>query len=206
MKKNNIINLLFLILLTILSILVINKGPLYNWDIIPYMTIVKSIENDNIQTISDDIYTELKSKVSEDYYNELVAGNDYRKYIYEHPDALKEQLSFYESKVLYNYINYFFYKCGLELSTATVIINYICYLLIGVTFYILLSIYIERWISLLLTIGIMMTEQVIQLARYSTPDALSTLVLLLVLYFILMKRSLNFIYILLFELFNKHKQ
>ncbi len=196
-KKKKIVDILFVILLSILSVLVLKKGPLYNWDIIPYMASVKSIENNDFHVISKDIYTELESKVGSDYFQELVSGSEYRQSIHDNPEALKEQLAYYDSKAIYNYINYIFYKVGFELSTATIVINYICYFLIGITLYLFLSIYLNNIISSALTIGVMMSEQVIQLARYSTPDALSTLVILLIVFLIQKGKSLNLIHILL---------
>ena len=188
---------MFLSLFITLCYNVVIKGPLYNWDIVPYMAIVKNVDENNFEKVSISVYNELENKLTNDDYDKLTKSSKYRKDMFNNHYALEEQISFYRLKVIYNITSYICNRIGFDLSNATVVPNYISYFLIGILFFYFLSTFVNSTISLIVTIGIMATEQVIQLARLSTPDALSTLVILFTVYCIYNKKSVLLIYTLL---------
>lgn len=171
----------------------------YNADIEAYMGIVYKIANPNmsIEEIHGKVYDELKEKNPEKFNFKIeedvdaIGDSKYYKILSENPKIYDEELQLFTVKPFYNYVNSIFFRLGFSASSSTFIITIISYVLIVLLIFIFLSkIISNNWIVLFLTILISLFKPLLDASRHATPDVLSCLLLLLSVYFLLMKKDL----------------
>jgi hypothetical protein len=93
-------------------------------------------------------------------------------------------------KPLYTGLVYLGYKARIPLIQATLVPSFITYLLIGLLLFYWLSIYLRPSITFLISLLIMISSPMIEVAKLATPDCLSAFLLLSAFYFVLEKPSL----------------
>lgn len=165
------------------------KRPHYNWDMLAYMALVVQQSNSDVSTIHQTTYQAAKAHVPSPEYERFFQG-DYRKKIAESPETFFKELPFYAVKPLYIKLVSLFHKAGFSLPLSTVLPSIIFYLAIGLLLYHWLLKYINRFGALAFSLLIMYTGPMISLAKLSTPDCLSTFLLLSAFYFIIQKPSI----------------
>lgn len=174
-----VVKILFTAIIAIITI-VYGLKPDNNWDMLAYMAAVLRIEDSNSARIHSKVYEITKSEVSKEDYHRLtnLRAPDYRKKMELSEDAFTEQIPFYSIKISYVYLIYLFYNSGFSLTFATVIPSLLSVFLIGI---LLFNVFIEVMrieLAALFSIIIIMLGPMANLARYSTPDAFSALLLL----------------------------
>ena len=179
LDKNKLISIVFVLLLLGITILYGSK-PEYNWDTIPYMASTLKIDNSNSKQIHKQVYNIVRTELTEEDFKRLTSGNEYRKQMEINTVAFMEQIPFYNIKFVYVYLIYFFYIIGFSLSFSTVLPSIISIFLIGLLLLFTLNYVFRIEYAALLSIFIILLTPMRHLARYSTPDALSSLALLLV--------------------------
>jgi hypothetical protein len=162
--------------------------PYYNWDLIAYMGVVNTQVEQTPEAAHAVTFAELRERLPPAHYNGLTGQNTrapgfpaFKSAISTNPDYFAQQLPFYSVKPLYPMLMYLLSRLGMDLVTASVFISKAAYLLLGaVLFYWLLKYYPPLG-SLVISALLMSLPFVVALARFSTPDALSALVVFMAL-------------------------
>ncbi|AZA83418.1 hypothetical protein C1637_21180 [Chryseobacterium lactis] len=151
-----------------------------------------------IEEIHHKVYSELKEKNPDfaglgpvDPMVEEVAKGEstYYKILSENPKAYEEELPLFAVKPFYNFMNWLFFKLGLDASAATFLISVISYALILILiFCFLLKILKNHTLALIITVLISLFKPLLESSRHASPDSLSCLLLLASFYTLLIKR------------------
>jgi len=198
MNNRGLLNSLLIIYLCFMSYFLYTH-QYYNADIEAYMGLVykANFPDMKIEEIHKKVYDELKQKdpdigkVSTERKEEAIGDNRYYKNLSEHPEIYEEELYLFTVKPLYNFINAVFFKLGFSASTSTFLISIISYVLIIVLiFKFLLQILKNNYLAFILTIVFSLFRPLLDASRHATPDGLSTLLLLLSFYYVVMKRNM----------------
>lgn len=175
-----IIKTLFWVLL-ILGIIYAGLKPKYNWDMIAYMGCVVKNNTSDPEAIHKKTYETLRQEMGDERADWLSSCSNYRETMESDYKAFSENLPFYTMRVVYIALVSFFFKLGIPLSFATVLPSLISVFLIVLLIYRVLSKeFHNTFVASVISIIILFLPQTIYLARLSTPDALSTLLLLLI--------------------------
>jgi len=167
--------------LLFLGIIYAGLRPNYNWDMIAYMGCVVKNDNADSEALHKKTYEILRQEIGDGRADLLSSGNNYRSTMESDHNAFSENLPFYTIRVVYLAIVSFFFKLGIPLSFATVLPSLISvFLLILLIYRVLNKEFDNIFVASVISIIILFLPQTISLARLSTPDALSTLLLLLI--------------------------
>lgn len=174
------------------------RRPYYNWDMLPYMAIVLKLDQPqlSIKNIHAKTYHIAGLQVPDPEYGYLVQS-PYREKMVKDAAAFYGQLPFYTVKPLYIGMIYLLYKAGFSLTKSTVLPSIIAYFLMGLLLLYWLRKYIKPPFSFPGSLLIMYTPFMINTARLSTPDAVSSLIFLGSFYFIIEKPSIIPLFVLL---------
>lgn len=165
------------------------KHPNYNWDMLAYMALAIQTSKGGVKTIHQVTYQAAQAHVPSLAYERLVEG-PYRKSMAENPEAFYAALPFYAVKPLYIKMVRLLYKAGFSLPLSTVLPSILFYLLIGLLLYYWVLKYMGSFWALVICLLIMYTGPMVSLAKLSTPDCLSTFLLLSAFYCIVQKPNL----------------
>jgi hypothetical protein len=187
---------LFLLLATCAIIVSVYK-PYYNWDIIGYIASAKSFEQQDIELLHSFTYDQLRNSLSAEKYEELTQenGSGYRHSISTDPSAFKEQLPFYQIRPVYTGMIYLLYKIGVNIVLATHLISGFA-VVVAIAFLYLMSVSFLPKPFIYAIPPLAVIFGVLNLARYSTPDGLAFLAVIVSVYLYL-KARFNLLLILL---------
>ena len=103
LKTNARLIKLFIIyfILLLLNSVFIFRNPWVDWDIVSYIGNVKYVENQNIEVIHKETYQELKEYLDEKRYDIIKWANQYRKDVFNEPEAFYDIMPFYNIKFIY---------------------------------------------------------------------------------------------------------
>ena len=163
---------------------------------IPYMTLTLSIEQTNFQKIHSDVYQLIKREVPDTVFNKLISG-DYRNLSYINYKFLQEQTSLYINRPLYILFIYAFYKIGIDLVLSTYLISLLSGFLTSVLIYFWLLKFYKAKYSFVITVILIFSTGLREVAKYSTPDGLSIILMIATVYLLMNKKNKNFPLILL---------
>jgi len=184
--SRTIIFLYFLIIM--LASIYSLKHPSYNWDMLGYMALVLKIDNADIIRAHDRTYSAAKNELPPAFYNILVDSNNmYRKKMKENPVAFNDHLPFYIIKPLYVGMVYLFYKAGFSLTKSTILPSIFSFIFISAILLFWLKKYLHWFYAFVLSLLAMLSPPLLSVAKLSTPDALSGLLLFSSFYFLLEK-------------------
>lgn len=192
-KLNNALGAGYILVLLLMSIFAYMR-PFYNWDMLPYVASALSLEGTT--DIHSQTYTVVKNVVPESTYNLLTEANAYRVTNASDPKSFAEQLPFYTIKPLYIFLVYAISQMGINMVSSSVLVSIGAYFGTGI----LLFLWIRKLNNPYLIVGLpflMCSAPLLNLARLSTPDALSTLLQVLAMYLLLQKRALKLFSIVL---------
>lgn len=108
--------------------------PAYNWDLIGYMSAVLKMDRYTDQKNHKHVYETLYKELPRPAFNKIIGVDkktgskvveSYRYQIYQDPEALQQQLPFYQIRVAYTALYYGLYKLGVPLSKAPSILSWI---------------------------------------------------------------------------------
>ncbi len=172
------------------------RKPEYNWDMLPYMALVLEYDNIKADSVHDQSYYFAKQSLPPLYYKNLTdSSNAYRKQMKEDRVAFNNQLPLYVVKPLFIAFAYLFYKAGFSLYVSTIMPSIFSYLVIGFLLLYWLKKYLNivfaSWLSLL----VMLSTPMLGVAKLSTPDGLSALLVFSLFYFVIEKQNILLILI-----------
>jgi hypothetical protein len=174
---------IFSILLAIGAAYALAK-PTFNWDMLGYIGVVNSYETDSIVKAHSETYEAVSEVVPADKYKELLGhgSSNYRNTIYKNAEAFSQVLPFYSSKKLYVLIVFLLTKIGANYVYATIIPSVISYVALGYIIFGWIRKYFLMPYNLIFAGALLFSPPLLQIAKLSTPDALSALIILLSFY------------------------
>lgn len=186
--------LILFLILGILALILSVARPMHNWDMVIYAAAAKSIEEDDITRIHSFVYSRLRQSVPDDEYRALAApgGSDpdsvYRNIISADPGAMAEQLPLFQIRPLYTGIIYIMYKLGVNIYLATHLISGLAVLAGVILLYFISRSTLPAYMTYLVPLG-SAAAGVLSLAKYSTPDGLAFLAVLISVYLMTRRRT-----------------
>lgn len=160
------------------------RKPIYNWDMIAYMGVVEEYSEHNIQKVHDIVYYTLQKEVPTDVYSGLTNDKDDRRQCLVDANVFYQELSFFRAKPLYTGLVFLLHKLGCPFVLSTLIPSIISSFFFLLICYIWLCTYLKKEIAAIFALLLAQLPIFSELIRYSTPDALSNVLLLLSLYLI----------------------
>lgn len=161
----------------------------HNWDVVGYIASAKSMESPDIAIVHAFTFDELRRVLPAPLYEDITReknlgtgmGAVYRHAVSSDPAVLKEQLPYYQIRPVYVALVYVFYKAGVDIEMATHLVSGIAVaaglLLLG-----LLASSFLSWPFALVIAALALGFDVMDLARFSTPDGLAFFVIVLMAY------------------------
>lgn len=175
---------MFLACLVILSVTYFQsqRQPAYfNWDMIPYIGLAQHWSGKSIPDAHQETFRLIKSKVTDNQFQALTSGGAYHEGVYKNPVFLQNQFPFYAVKPAYPIMLILLDNLGVDMVTASVGISVISYFLIALLLLYWLSRHVPITFAVISIAALVSTPVLSNLARFSTPDALSVFVVLLAL-------------------------
>ncbi len=202
--KNLILVILFISFTTFISIYSIIKAD-YNWDIIGYIGSVYSLENSDTNSVHQKTYESIKNALTEDNFKRLTTNNKYREDLTICAKCFYQTLPFYKIKPLYILLIYLFHKLNINIVLSPLLISAIFYFLSCIIIYVWLTKIFNNIIFIFFIAGFFnIMPYLLNSASNSTPDSLSGFIVLLALYFLVLKRSLYlFLSLMIISIFTR---
>jgi hypothetical protein len=110
---------------------------------------------------------------AKDYSLLTDSANAYRYHLSTNENAFNGQLPFYVVKPLYTALVYAAYKLHVPLPQATLVPSIMAYLLTGFLLFYWLRLYLSLPVSAIVSLLLMISSPMIEVAKLSTPDCLS---------------------------------
>lgn len=179
-----------LLLLAAIAITLFQVKPLYNWDMIPYIGVALSYQEEDVTTLHSQTYASLTEALSARKVAELTTRDAYRQRVFSDAAAFEGILPFYSVKPVYPFVVNLLVLTGQHPVDASVIISrtFTCVLLM------LFYFWIRRGhgglIAGVVTLLIAMTPFLQDLAGYLTPDAMSAATVFAGLYLLMVKKQI----------------
>jgi hypothetical protein len=161
--------------------------PSYNFDTLPYMAVLLNSESSDSVKIHQTIYHVAKAEIPIDQFTLMTDTSIVlRKNVLKSSNQFFQFTSFFRIKPLYTRLSYLAYKMGLPLSKAPIAPSVFSFVAISILLLWFFNSFLkEVWIAALLSLSIMVSPPILEAARLATPDALSTLFLLIASYLFL---------------------
>ena len=177
--------------------------PAYNWDVLPYIASMYSLESNDTNYIHTLTYGAVKSSVDEKTFIQLTSG-EYRKAMADCAKCFMEQLPFYKIKALYVLLIFFFYKLNIDIVRSTVLISVISYVLINfICLFWLRKVTNKQTIFIFTAIIFAIFPFLLNSASDSAPNMLSALFVLSAFYVLFKKKSVLFCILMLLAVFTR---
>ena len=171
--------LCFFLLLSVWAVI----QPQYTWDLLGY--IGASVDSANAETIHQVAFGAIKPIAAD---KDIQPDNPYRADVTANPYHFAEQMPFYSIKPAYVLSIRGFHRLGLSFPKSAVASSAVSNFLLAL----LLLLWLAPYLSGLPLVGtctlIMLTPNILGLARWATPDCLATFVAALGMYLILERR------------------
>ncbi len=94
-----------------------------NWDMLGYAASAINLENKDPAYIHDYVYTELRNYVSDEDFEKLTNGNNYRETMFKDPDAFIQQIPYYKIRIIFVGLIFILMSLGVNVFAAGHIIS-----------------------------------------------------------------------------------
>ncbi len=169
--------------------------PGYNWDMLPYMGV--ALNYDNTDSVHQYVFATAEKEIPAQAYQQLTdSTNKYRWSVYRSAQTFTLQMPYYVVKPLYTALVFAFYKSGIPLTKATVLPSVISCFLIGILLFNWLQRYLPALSAMIAAVAIVLWSPMMLVARTSSPDGVSALILFAAFYCLLEKKKTGWIHIL----------
>ena len=166
---------------------------------VAYMGCVMNLEKANTEEAHQETFDALRNELNQEKYEQLTTLS-FREAMKNDVSAFNENLAYYNIKSSYVRFIQLVYKLGFTLTLATVLPSLICvFLIVLILFFYLENEFKNSLLAGLISLLILYFPQTISLARISTPDAFSALILLLVA-LLYLKKSNWYLLLMLFSI------
>lgn len=202
MLPKKIADILFIVLAGI-YVFTVNYKPAANWDILPYMALTLQHNHNDQGNIHSRVYQLVKkaqddNEIKPGAYSELITERiPYRTKCHEDYEYFFNQLSYYRAKPLYIVTVTALYNSGISLVHATVIPSAVAAFLILLITYCWLLPHTGRLLAAIFAAAIILLPAFSLLQNYSSPDAMSNMVVLLSIFMLAEQKSRKLLFIIL---------
>lgn len=160
--------------------------PYHNWDMLAYVGSAISWSEPDTQRLYDKAMTDVNSVVGPEHYKNMSTS-----ILSNNPESFRQQLPFYTVKPLYVALVFALHRMGSTYGAATWHISVFSFLALGLV----LALWRSRldygvWLLAIVVLSCLGEWPMLSLARFSTPDALATTLIMAALFFLLKRRSL----------------
>lgn len=157
----------------------------YNWDTLPYMAIVLNFEEADLPVVHKKVYSVVRKEIPPPYRDYMIDSNHVvRRAVKEDYNKFFQYSSFFRTKPLYSLLSFAFYKAGMPLSEAVLFPSVLYFFCISILLLVWLRKYCPAWMAVILASVIMISPPLLEVAKLTTPDSLSALVLMIAFYFL----------------------
>lgn len=173
--------------LALLALLAVNlrwAEPYYNWDMLGYIGVAERLGGATPTEAHRRAYDLAYRIVPPEQYAWLVEGGAYQAAVAADPTAFEQQLPFYRVKPAYPLLILALDRLGVDPVRGSVWISRVAYLGIGIVAFMWLASFLSPLGALATAWGMMSVQVALEAAQLSTPDALSTLVVLTALWLV----------------------
>jgi len=173
--------------LALVALLAVNlrwAEPYYNWDMLGYIGVAERLGGATPAEAHRRAYDLAYRHAPPEQYAWLVEGGAFQQAVAVDPAAFEQQLPFYRVKPAYPLLILALDRMGVDPVRGSVWISRIAYLGIGVVAFIWLASFLSPLAALATAWGVMSVQVALEAAQLSTPDALSTLVVLTALWLV----------------------
>lgn len=167
---------------------VLARRPYYNWDMFPYMAIVMSSPEVPFETTHQAVYLVAQSHMPA-YDFEAIASR--QPELRRDAKAFEEILRYHTIKPGYTGIARLLYRLGVHPLAATWLPSIASYFLLGLLLFVWSSRYAPVPAAALFMFVILLSPLLVDLARYSSPDLLCTLICTAGLTLVLLDQSVS---------------
>lgn len=203
LKTNARLIKLFIIyfILLLLNSVFIFRNPWVDWDIVSYIGNVKYVENQNIEVIHKETYKELREYLDEKRYDIIKWANQYRKDVFNEPEAFYDIMPFYNIKFIYIYSIYYISKLGLTIIQSVLALSVLSYIVFSSILFFIFSRELSKQPIFVLPLYLLtFSSPIIIAARSTTPDMFGAVLLLIWVFLILKKQAIWWILVLILSL------
>ena len=177
--------LLFFVLVTT-ALYVCIYNPLYNWDMIGYIAVAKSFENQDVKSLHLFTYDKLRQSVPSKKYEAMVQDS-YGLAINTDLSAFNEQIPLYKIRPIYTGLIYLLYRIGVDIVFATYIISGVSVCVAIAILYLMCDSFLPK--PLIYAVPpLAVIFGILDIARYSTPDGMAFLTVILSAYIYMKNR------------------
>lgn len=169
---------ILLVIFALAFVLFTARKPIYNWDMIAYMGVVEEYSVHDIQKVHDNVYKTVQAEIPTTVFAGLTDHEEDRYECLTDANVFHDELSFFRAKPLYTFLVYLFHKAGVPFVMSTLIPSIIAGIIMLLLVYTWLCVYLKRPLALIATVLLALMPPFAELVRFSTPDALSNLILL----------------------------
>ena len=171
MNRINLIRAAVPIILLVVT-LGLSQRPYYNWDMFPYMALALSDPSTPFDSTHQQVYKIAKAELLP---KDFEAISSRQPMLMKDASAFKDILKYFELKPGYNLIVSGFYRLGVNPFISTYLPSLISYFLLGCLLFWWFQLGSPALLSALVTLIVMSSPLLIDLARYSSPDMLCAL-------------------------------
>lgn len=165
--------------------------PANNWDILPYIGAIYSMESADTNVVHSKAFETVKNSVDFRTYELLTTGSAYREAMLSCAKCFYEQLPFYKIKALYLLTAYLLYKLGAGTMASIVLVSSVSYVLINIICFLWLRfISGKEIIGVFIGIAFSIFPFLLNSASEAAPNAFSALIVLSAMYFLVVKKML----------------
>ena len=144
-------------------------NPSHNWDMIGYVASAFHMDGLSGQELLDATYDLVEKEVSEGMFVSLIQG-DFRSVVYKDHTSLEQLLPFYTPRVLYIGSMMFLGELGVSYAESSYLVSSI---FAAASVFVVALILKQFSVSIYLLPFVVVFSGLINLARYSTPDAMA---------------------------------
>jgi len=152
--------------------------PYYNWDLIPYLGVAERLGGAAPEESHELAYKAIRESVPQRNWKLLTASDEYRRTVADDPASFAQQLPFYSVKPAYPLLILALDRTGVNPVQASVLVSQAAYVGIGIILFVWLASFLPPVAAAVGAWGGAGLPFTLELARLSTPDALSTLIVL----------------------------
>lgn len=164
--------------------------PDYDWDVLAYIGVVHMYEGHDAQTVHRMTYDDVKAKVSADEFEALTHSKDgYRAAVYADPEAFRQQLPFYTIKPLFNGLVFVLHQLGIPAMDAGMAVSITGYLTFCAVLFLCIRSYGGHPLVWLAGALFITCPPLFALSRMANPDMLSTCLIAIAFYLLLVRKS-----------------
>lgn len=149
----------------------LGRRPYYNWDMFPYMAVIMDRPGVPFDSIHRDVYRAAAAYLPPHDFDAISAR---QPVLAKDPEAFQAILKYFRVKPGYTITAELFYRMGVHPVLATCLPSLLGYLAVGIALFFWAQSVSSPVSALLLTLLVALSSPMVDLARYSSPDMMST--------------------------------